>query len=78
VSQLLVSADLNHTVAGKFIQLRHSKRAVQVPSQQPTGHAVKRKRQDDETEYQISGVTGSMGLVMLSMSSSCCDVQFLK
>ena len=29
-----------------------SKRAVQVPSQQPTGHAVKRKRQDDETEYQ--------------------------
>ena len=26
--------------------------AVQVPSQQPTGHAVKRKRQDDETEYQ--------------------------
>jgi hypothetical protein len=29
-----------------------SKRAIQVPSQQPTGHAVKRKRQDDETEYQ--------------------------
>jgi hypothetical protein len=85
-----------------------SKRAVQVPSQQPTGHAVKRKRQDDETEYQYrkrllantqdnneddiaddpnietaisiknSCVTGSMGLVMLSMSSSCCDVQFLK
>ena len=26
--------------------------AIQVPSQQPTGHAVKRKRQDDETEYQ--------------------------
>ena len=25
---------------------------AQVPSQQPTGHAVKRKRQDDETEYQ--------------------------
>ena len=23
-----------------------------MPSQQPTGHAVKRKRQDDETEYQ--------------------------
>jgi hypothetical protein len=23
-----------------------------VPSQQPTGYAVKRKRQDDETEYQ--------------------------
>ena len=29
-----------------------SKRAVQVPSQQSTGHAVKRKRQDNETEYQ--------------------------
>jgi ABC-type molybdate transport system substrate-binding protein len=29
-----------------------SKRAVQGPSQQPTGQAVKRKRQDDEKEDQ--------------------------
>jgi hypothetical protein len=68
--QELSSGAINSTTKAKKIKQPycdgkiHPATTAKEPSQQPTGHAVKRK--------------GSMGLVMLSMSSSCCDVQFLK
>ena len=44
--------DTATTLWRQHSSLYDSKRAVQMPSSQPNGHAVKRKRQSNETEYQ--------------------------
>ena len=52
LSTLQLKPKIKQPYCGGKIHPATTARAVQVPSQQPTGHAVKRKRQDDETEYQ--------------------------